>query len=147
MMTRKLVAIMVAALAFVLPNLASAAEHTVNAEARVFKPAIIYIAEGDTVNFTNMTSHNAVSYLTPEGGTEFGTRGQFPGGSFNVKPDKPGIWGYVCEPHIGFGMVGVIVVGDVSEEDKAAAKKKAMETLEGPFKRVIGKVNKVKPTK
>ena len=126
---------------------AQAAEHTVNAEARVFNPAIIYIAPGDTVNFNNMTSHNAVSYVVPEGGEQFGEKGKFPGGSFNVAPKGEGIYGYVCEPHIGFGMVGVIVVGDVSADDIAAAKQQAMDTLEGPFKRVIGKINKVKPTK
>ncbi|MCG8323903.1 MAG: plastocyanin/azurin family copper-binding protein [Thiotrichales bacterium] len=135
------------ALILAASSTAFAAEHTVNAEARVFNPAIIYVAPGDTVNFTNMTSHNAVSYIIPEGGEEFGTKGKFPGGSFNIAPKGEGIYGYACEPHIGFGMVGVIVVGDVSEEDKAAAKKQAMETLEGPFKRIIGKINKVKPTK
>ncbi len=125
----------------------NAAEHQVNAEARIFKPAILYIQQGDTVNFTNMTSHNAVSYVVPEGANEFGERGKFPGGSFNVKLNTPGIYGYVCEPHIGFGMVGVIAVGDITTEDIAATKKKAMETLQGPFRRVIGKINKLKPTK
>ena len=147
MIKRTILTSLLAMIAIVLPNLVNAAEHAVNAEARVFKPAIIYIQPGDTVNFSNMTSHNAVSYLTPEGGTEFGERGKFPGGSFNVKPDAPGIWGYACEPHIGFGMVGIIVVGDVSADDIAAAKQKAMDTLEGPFKRIIGKINKIKPTK
>ncbi len=123
-----------------------AADHKVNAEARVFKPAIVYIAEGDTVKFDNMTSHNAVSYLVPEGGEQFGEKGKLPGGSFSVTPVGKGIYGYACEPHIGFGMVGVIVVGDVSADDVAAAKKQAMDTLQGPFKRIIGKINKIKPT-
>ena len=57
---------------------------------------------------------------------------------------KEGIYGYVCEPHIGFGMVGVIVVGNVTQEMKDAAMKQAMETLEGPFRRLIGKLKKVK---
>jgi|TARA_B110000196_G_C20729983_1_gene468160 pseudoazurin len=134
-------------LAILSPNLVNAADHAVNAQAREFKPAIVYIQPGDSVKFNNMTSHNAVSYLIPEGGTQFGNNGKFPGGSFTAQPDKEGIWGYVCEPHIGFGMVGIIVVGDVSADDVAAAKKQAIETLKGPFKRVIGKINKIKPTK
>ena len=133
--------------ALMLTSVVNAVEHTVNAQAREFKPAIVYIQPGDTVNFKNMTSHNAVSYLIPDGAAEFGERGKFPGGSFNVALDIPGIYGYVCEPHIGFGMVGVIVVGDVSPDDIAAAKDKAMETLEGPFKRIIGKINKIRPVK
>ena len=146
-MRNNIIKIILSALMLSASSSLLAAEHTVNAEARVFKPAIIYIAPGDTVNFTNMTSHNAVSYVVPEGGEVFGEKGKFPGGSFNVAPKGEGIYGYVCEPHIGFGMVGVIVVGDVSADDIAAAKKQAMDTLEGPFKRVIGKINKVKPTK
>lgn len=133
--------------ALTFSNPVNAADHLVNAEARIFKPAIVYIQPGDTVKFTNMTSHNAVSYLTPEGADTFGEKGKLPGGSFSVTPDKPGIYGYACEPHIGFGMVGVIVVGDISADDKAAAKQKAMDTLEGPFKRIIGMVNKIKLAK
>ncbi len=132
--------------AVLFPNLVNAADHAVNAQAREFKAAIIYIQLGDSVKFNNMTSHNAVSYLIPEGGTQFGNKGKFPGGSFTAQPNKEGIWGYVCEPHIGFGMVGIIVVGDISADDVAAAKKKAIETLKGPFKRLIGKINKIKPT-
>lgn len=124
-----------------------AAETTVNAEARVFNPAIVYIQPGDTVKWNNMTSHNSVTYVHPEGSAGWGEHGKLPGGSFSATPDKPGIYGYACEPHVGFGMVGVVVVGDVSADDVAAAKKKAMTDLQGPFKRIIGKINKIKPTK
>lgn len=124
-----------------------AEEHVINAEARVFNPDITYIAPGDTIKFTNMTSHNAVSYVVPEGGTPFGEHGKLPGGSFSAAPDHEGIYGFACEPHVGFGMVGVIVVGGASADDVAATKAKAMEELQGPFKRIIGKINKIKPTK
>ena len=147
MTTRKILATLLAVFAFILPNLASAAEHKVNAEVRAFKPAITYIAPGETVNFLNMTSHNAVSYVVPEGAAPFGEHGKLPGATFSVAPDHEGIYGFACEPHVGFGMVGVIVVGDVSADDVAAAKSKAMKDLKGPFKRIIGKINKIKPTK
>lgn len=126
-----------------MPAMSHAADAVVNAEARVFNPAIVYIELGDTVKFNNMTSHNAVTYVAPEGSKGFGTHGELPGGSFSATPDKEGIYGYACEPHVGFGMVGVVVVGPVTQEMKDAAKKKAMETLEGPFKRIIGKINKI----
>lgn len=131
-----------------LPNLVNAEEHIVNAAAREFKPAIVYVQPGDTVKFTNMTSHNAVTYLTPEGGIEWGEKGKMAGATFITPPiDIEGIYGYVCEPHIGFGMVGVVVVGGVSADDKAAMKERAMAELQGPFRRLIGKINKIKPTK
>ena len=120
-----------------------AADHTVNAEARIFKPDMLYIALGDTVNFSNLTSHNVVSYVIPEGSAGFGEKGKMAGSSLSITPDKEGIYGYVCEPHIGFGMLGVIVVGNVTQEMKDAALKDATENLQGPFKRLIGKINKV----
>lgn len=121
---------------------AIAKDHAVNAEARVFNPAIIYIDVGDTVKWDNMTSHNAVSYVVPDGAEGFGEKGKLPGASFSAKIEQEGIYAYVCEPHIGFGMVGVIVVGNVTQEMKDAAMAKGQE-LEGPFRRVLGKINKV----
>ncbi|MCZ6802627.1 MAG: plastocyanin/azurin family copper-binding protein [Proteobacteria bacterium] len=147
MTTRNILTTFLAVFVFTLPNPVNAADHTVNAQAREYKPAILYIQPGDTVKFVNMTSHNSVSYIVPEGGKQFGEKGKLAGSSFSVKPEGEGIYGYVCEPHIGFGMVGVIVIGDVSADDVAATKKKAIDTLEGPFRRLIGKINKIKPTK
>ena len=132
-------------LTFAIPNIVNAEEHVVNAAAREFKPAIIYVQPGDTVKFINMTSHNAVTYLVPEGGVNFGEKGKMAGATQVTPPlETNGIFGYVCEPHIGFGMVGVIVVGDVTADQKAAVKERAMAELKGPFKRLIGKINKVK---
>ena len=148
MITTRHIGIILSVLVYMLPNLVNAEEHIVNAAAREFKPAIIYVQPGDTVKFTNMTSHNSVTYLTPEGATGWGEKGKMAGGTFITPPiDIEGIYGYVCEPHIGFGMVGVVVVGGVSADDKAAMKERAMAELQGPFKRLIGKINKIKPTK
>ena len=132
-------------LTFAIPNIVNAEEHVVNAAAREFKPAIVYVQPGDTVKFINMTSHNAVTYLVPDGGVNFGEKGKMAGATMVTPPlETNGIFGYVCEPHIGFGMVGVIVVGDVSADQKAATKEKVMAELQGPFKRLIGKINKIK---
>ena len=142
------IGIILGALVYMLPNLVNADEHVVNAAAREFKPAIIYIQPGDSVKFINMTSHNAVTYLIPEGGTGWGEKGKLAGSSL-ITPalNTEGIYGYVCEPHIGFGMVGVVVVGAVSADEIAAMKERAMTELEGPFKRLIGKIINLKPTK
>ncbi len=129
--------------ALLLSNAVFAAEVVVNAQTRVFAPDIVYIQPGDKVLWTNMTSHNAVSYIVPEGAAGFGEKGKLPGGSFTASPEKEGIYGYVCEPHIGFGMVGVVVVGNASQEMKDAALGTADATLEGPFRRLIGKLNNV----
>lgn len=131
---------------YMLPSFVSAADHKIKAGARAFENSILYVAEGDKVQFSNMNSHNSVSVegLIPEGATSWaGALGE------NVAPafEKSGIYSYVCQPHVGFGMVGVIIVGDISADDIAAHKQKAMDTLEGPLRRLLGKINKIKPTK
>ena len=139
----KIVALLLAVFSFVLPQSLFAAEVSVNAEARVFKPDIVYIQPGDTVQWKNMTSHNSVTYVVPDGATGWGEHGQLPGGSFSATPDKEGIYGYACEPHVGFGMVGVVVVGNPTAEMKDAAMKKADADLQGPFRRLMGSIKKV----
>lgn len=133
----------ISACIFLMPAIAIADDATVNAEVRVFNPAIVYINLGDTVHWNNMTSHNSVTYVLPEGATGWGEHGQLPGATLSVTPDKEGIYGYVCEPHIGFGMVGVVVVGQPTAERKDAAMKTATDTLQGPFRRLIGAIKKV----
>tara|TARA_R110000782_G_scaffold260091_2_gene351241 strand:- start:1963 stop:2403 length:441 start_codon:yes stop_codon:yes gene_type:complete len=132
--------------AILLPSLVSAADHVIKAGARAFETPILYVAEGDKVKFSNMNSHNSVSVegMIPDGATAWvGGMGE------NIAPalEKAGIYSYVCQPHIGFGMVGVIVVGDISADDIAAYKQKAIDSLEGPERRLLGKINKIKPTK
>ncbi len=115
--------------------------HTINAQARIFKPDTLYINPGDTVAWRNMTSHNTVSVdgLIPKGATPWvGKLGQ----NLKIKLDVEGIYAYVCQPHIGFGMVGLIVVGKPTNLEEV--KTFARDTLQGPFRRLIGKLNKVK---
>lgn len=114
--------------------------HVINAQARVFAPEILHIQPGDSVQWENMTSHNTVSVdgLIPEGAEPW--RSQM-GENFSVTLTAEGVYAYVCEPHIGFGMVGVIVVGKPANIDAAMAF--AQEKLQGPYRRLIGKLLKV----
>lgn len=119
---------------------AFAEDHVINAQARVFAPAIIYVQPGDTVKWTNMTSHNTVSIegLIPEGAK--GWRGDM-GENLSVTLTEEGVYSYVCEPHIGFGMVGAIVVGEPVNIDQSM--EYARENLEGPYRRILGKLIKI----
>ena len=133
---------LVAAFLFALSStLATAQEnHLINAQTRIFAPDILYIQPGDSVQWQNMTSHDTVSIegLIPEGAQPW--RGAI-SENFGVTLTVEGVYAYVCEPHIGFGMMGVIVVGKPVNIDAAMAF--AQEKLEGPFRRIIGKLLKV----
>ena len=146
MKIRTLFALAAITISFLLPSLSFAADITIKAGSRAFETPIAYVAVGDHVKFSNMNSHNSVSVdgMIPEGAAPWaGALGE----NIGITVDKAGIYSYVCQPHIGFGMVGVIVVGDVTADDVAAYKQKAMDTLEGPFRRLIGIISKIQPTK
>jgi pseudoazurin len=97
---------------------ASAAEHEVKmlnsgeTGRMVFEPAFLQIEPGDTVTFlATDPGHNAESIkdLIPEGATAF--KGKL-GETILVTFDVEGAYAYKCAPHVGMGMVGMIVVGD-----------------------------------
>ena len=133
---------LVAALLLALSSVTVTAQenHLINAQTRIFAPDILYIQPGDSVQWQNMTSHDTVSIegLIPEGAQAW--RGAI-GENLGITLTVEGVYAYVCEPHIGFGMMGVIVVGKPVNIDAAMAF--AQEKLQGPFRRIIGKLLKV----
>lgn len=77
-----------------------------------YDPALIRIPVGGTVRFEPITpGHNAVPIpaLWPEGGPVLNVPyGQVASATF----DRAGMYGVQCTPHVGLGMVALIVVGD-----------------------------------
>ena len=125
--------------------------HVVNAKARAFDPSIVYIEVGDVVKWINMTSHNVRSVIVPghvsrDGHwVHEGFKSKM-GQNYSYKFTDKGIYGYVCEPHIGFGMVGFVVVGETTEEDIDRVKNAyVVKDLRGPYRRLIGRLNKIVP--
>ena len=94
------------------------------AGAMVFEPALVQIAPGDTVTFLPTDkSHNAetISGMIPEGATPF--KGKI-NEEIVVTFDVPGVYGVKCLPHLGMGMVALVVVGDeLSNLEEAQAVK------------------------
>ena len=126
--------------------------YIVKAKARAFEPYNVYIDVGDTVQWQNMTSHNVKTIIVPGHVDETGNwahegfRSKL-GDNFHYKFEKRGLYGYVCEPHIGFGMVGFVIVGPTTQADIDRYKEAyEVKNLRGPFRRLIGKLNKIKPT-
>lgn len=78
----------------------------------VFEPAFLQIEVGDTVTFAATDpGHNAESIkdLIPEGAVPF--KGKL-NETISVTFEVEGAYAYKCAPHLGMGMVGLIVVGD-----------------------------------
>jgi len=91
-------------------------------ERQVFNPPVIKIAEGDAITFTATDrGHNSTSNkdMLPDGAEAW--KGNI-GGNIEVTFTVPGVYGYHCAPHRSVGMVGLVLVGDVTQEQIEAAK-------------------------
>jgi pseudoazurin len=100
----------------------------------VFEPGLTKVAKGDTVTFVPTDkSHNAetIKDLLPDGAKPF--KGKM-NEAVKVTFDVDGAYAVKCAPHVGMGMVALIVVGDAPANIDAvkAAKlpKKARERLD-----------------
>jgi pseudoazurin len=78
----------------------------------VFEPASATLKPGDTVRFVpTKPGHNVetIADMLPPGATP--TKGAM-NQEVVVKFTKPGVYGFKCAPHWGFGMIFVAKVGD-----------------------------------
>ena len=105
--------------------------------AMVFEPALVKVMPGDTVTFlATDKGHNAetIKDMLPEGAEPFkGKMGQ----DIVVTFDVPGAYGIKCAPHLGMGMIALVIVGDEPANLDAAKAvkhpKKAQERFEAAY--------------
>jgi len=86
---------------------------------RGFEPALVHIKPGDSVHFVAADSGHSVESIpgmAPDGARSFGGKISE---DLTVKFDTPGVYGYRCLPHHMLGMVGLIVVGQPTDEAAA----------------------------
>lgn len=102
--------------------------------AMVFEPGLTKIAKGDTVTFIPTDkSHNAetIKDLIPEGAKPF--KGKM-NETVKITFDVDGAYAIKCMPHVGMGMVALVVVGDkpanIDAVKAAKLPKKARERLD-----------------
>ncbi|MBD3638709.1 MAG: T9SS type A sorting domain-containing protein [Crocinitomicaceae bacterium] len=99
-----------------LPTLGLSTVWTVVNSGTTFSPDAITITEGDSVQFNITASHNVVEVsqttYNANGNTPLAGGFQLPfGGGLLLPADLPvGTHYYVCSPHAGFGMKGIITV-------------------------------------
>merc|ERR1711977_814960 len=85
-------------------------------------PEMVTIKSGDTVSWVNVDGipHDVVFKTVPEGADAealshkklWSTIGESANSTFTV----PGEYDYYCSPHLGAGMIGKIIVGDVASD-------------------------------
>lgn len=78
----------------------------------VYKPALVKINKGDTVKWVATNAGHNVAFV--QGGVPAGVAlftSTF-AKEIKFKFDKPGLYLYKCTPHLGLGMVGIVMVGN-----------------------------------
>jgi pseudoazurin len=78
----------------------------------VYKPALVKINKGDTVKWVATNAGHNVAFV--QGGVPAGVpmfTSTF-AKEIKFKFDRPGLYLYKCTPHLGLGMVGVVMVGN-----------------------------------
>lgn len=101
--------------------------------AMVFEPALTKVAVGDTVTFLPTDKgHNAetIKDMLPDGAEPFkGAMGKEVVVTFTI----PGAYGIKCAPHLGMGMVALVVVGDDPANLEAVKAVKVPKTAQERF--------------
>lgn len=103
-------------------------------QAMVFEPATVKAAVGDVITFVPVDKGHdaaAVKEMIPEGVADF--KGKM-NETVKVTVDKEGAYVVKCTPHLGMGMVALVVVGDAPPPNLDAVKngklpKKARDRL------------------
>lgn len=103
-------------------------------QAMVFEPATVKAAVGDVITFVPVDKGHdaaAVKEMIPEGVADF--KGKM-NETVKVTVDKEGAYVIKCTPHLGMGMIALVVVGDAPPANLDAVKngklpKKARDRL------------------
>jgi pseudoazurin len=106
----------------------------------VFSEELVTVAEGATVTWLASDRGHNVEFVHGPEGFELPGKSRL-GDDYTFTFDTPGVYVYVCTPHISMAMIGVVIVGEATAEHVAAAlaannirgasKKKLEELLEG----------------
>lgn len=116
-------------------------------ERMVFEPSILKVSVGDTVRFVSTDrGHKSASIkrMLPEGVKRWTSR---IGKDFEMTFDKNGTYGYMCTPHYGMGMVGLILVGDYRVNFEEVAKKRQRGKAKKRFDQMFAEVRETEQKK
>jgi plastocyanin len=121
-----------------------AEEHIVRTRRTEWVPSVLFIQPGDTVVWHGMKGHETelIEGMGPEGGTRWDSVLDAEG--FAVTFHESGAYIYSCEIHMGTGMVGAIVVGDVEPSNLAAIDAALSRVENGRIfvERIIGRMKR-----
>ena len=103
----------------------------------VYSEEIARIEVGDTITWVPTTKGHNVEMIASPNDMKLKSKN---GKEVQVTFDTPGIYYYLCTPHKGMGMIGLVVVGgDTSNKDQIA-KAKAMGKSKKKLKKLLNEL-------
>jgi len=87
----------------------------------VFSEEIIVVAPGAEVTWLATDRGHNVEFIDGPDGVELAGKSKL-GKDVTITMTEPGVYVYVCTPHATMGMIGVVVVGDLTQEGIDAVK-------------------------
>ena len=88
----------------------------------VFSQEVVRVEVGDTVTWVPSSKGHNVEMISSPNKMKFRSKN---GKEAKITFDTPGIYYYLCTPHKGMGMIGLVVVGNDMSNIKAVKKAKA----------------------
>ena len=85
----------------------------------VFSEEILVVEPGDLIQFVATDKGHNVEFIDGPDGVDLPKKSKI-SADVSITLTEPGIYVYVCTPHATMGMIGIIVVGEVTDEALAA---------------------------
>jgi pseudoazurin len=81
----------------------------------VFSEEILVVQPGDLIQFVATDKGHNVEFIDGPGGVELPKKSKI-SKDVMITLDEPGVYVYVCTPHASMGMIGIVVVGELTQE-------------------------------
>ena len=104
----------------------------------VYSQELVKIEVGDTVTWLPSSKGHNVEMISSPNKMKFKSKN---GKEAKITFDTPGIYYYLCTPHKGMGMIGLVIVGDDLSNIDDIASAKAMGKSKKKLKNLLASLN------
>ena len=105
----------------------------------VYSEELARIEVGETITWVPTSKGHNVEWIAGPDGAELPKKSKN-GKEVSMTFEVPGIYYYLCTPHKGMGMIGLVVVGDDTSNKDAIAKAKALGKSKKKLKALLGQL-------
>ncbi len=105
----------------------------------VYSEELARIEVGETITWVPTSKGHNVEWIAGPNGAELPKKSKN-GKEVSMTFEVPGIYYYLCTPHKGMGMIGLVVVGDDTSNKDAIAKAKALGKSKKKLKALLGQL-------